>query len=119
MLAWDQGTTAPDWQTYLEDVAPTELRQRQLRLIKIDLEYRWVKLNEQRTSNFICKPCRNSDNQFLSICYTRVSSRQRVKHDKDARDLLQRFPEHALELRKLIGTQSLKLQNDIDARRKS
>jgi eukaryotic-like serine/threonine-protein kinase len=114
IAAWDQGTTAPDWQAYLHDVTPSELRQTAIELIKIDLEYRWVKLQEPTYIEFYLQALPELQQPIpVDLLYEEYHLRQRVKHDKDARDLLQRFPEHAIELRKLIGTQSLKLQTTL------
>ena len=102
--AWN-GVDAPRMHTLLPEVGETR-RVALIELIKVDLEYRWVKHNlPLRIEDYLREfPELNAEAPPVDLLYEEFHVRRESGLNVDPHEFLQRFPQQATELAKLPST---------------
>jgi len=108
VAAWESGGGAPRLADFLPEDAPKIRRLALVELIKVDLEFRWQhrempKCIEEYTKDF---PELASDGIPADLIYEEYHVRRQAGDDVSSEDYLERFPEQAEELRRLLGLEA-------------
>jgi len=101
--AWEAGGP-PSLAEHLTEVPETQQRLTAIELIKIDLEYRWLKRKEPRyiEAYLVELPFLAADPP-VDLLYEEFHIRRQAGETAGPNDLLRRFPNQAEELRRLLG----------------
>lgn len=107
--AWEAGSVPPNLAEFLHGLAPPLLRMTAIELVKVDLEYRWLRIHQPRRieeylSDF---PFLNDDIPVDLLYEEHHVRRQSGETVTPGDSLFQRFPAQAEELRRLIGAGSV------------
>ncbi|MCE9606578.1 MAG: serine/threonine protein kinase [Planctomycetia bacterium] len=103
--AWEAAQDPPAISAYLTDLTPAVRRMTAIELIKVDLEYRWVRVRlPRRIEEYLAEfPFLNEDIP-VDLLYEEYHVRRQSGETVVPGDsLFRRFPEQAEELQRLIG----------------
>jgi serine/threonine protein kinase len=102
--AWEAGPNPPSLIEHLSQVPETQQRMTAVELIKIDLEYRWLKRKEPRyIEAYLAELPFLAADPPVDLLYEEFHVRRQAGETAGPNDLLRRFPNQADELRRLLG----------------
>jgi eukaryotic-like serine/threonine-protein kinase len=102
--AWEAGPNPPSLVDHLTEVPETQRRLTAIELIKIDLEYRWLKRKEPRyIEAYLTELPFLAADPPVDLLYEEFHIRRQAGETAGPNDLLKRFPNQADELRRLLG----------------
>jgi len=103
--AWESSGQAPPIADYLIDAAPTTRLMTVVELIKIDLEYRWLKLKcPRRLEEYLQDFDFLAANLPVDLIYEECHIRRQAGETFESQEVYRRFPQHENELRRLFGS---------------
>ena len=104
VAAWEAGGEPPSPGVHLATVPEAMQRLTAIELVKIDLEYRWLKRKQPRyiEEYLTALPILAADPP-VDLLYEEFHVRQQSGETAGPNDLLRRFPKQADELRRLLG----------------
>lgn len=108
VTAWEEGATTPSIADHLATVPEAQRRMTAIELIKIDLEYRWLKIKQPRhMEEYLAEFSFLARDVPVDLLYEEYHVRRQAGETAPPLDLLKRFPEQAGELKRLLGSSSV------------
>lgn len=106
--AWESGSGAPSVAEYVMAVPAAHRRLTAVELIKVDLEYRWLKIKQPRYVEEYLKEFPFLASEIpVDLLYEEFHVRKQAGETVPPLDLFRRFPGQASELKRLLGDASL------------
>ncbi|MGC3967066.1 MAG: hypothetical protein QM775_06745 [Pirellulales bacterium] len=108
ITAWEEGAIIPSIAEHLAALPDAQRRMTAVELIKVDLEYRWLKLKQPKyMEEYFAEFSFLSRDVPVDLLYEEYHVRRQAGETAPPLDLLKRYPNQADELKRLLGSSSI------------
>jgi len=108
ITAWEEGAIVPSITEHLAELPEAQKRMTAIELIKVDLEYRWLKVKEPKyMEEYFAEFSFLGRDVPVDLLYEEYHVRRQAGETAPPLDLLKRYPNQADELKRLLGSSSV------------